>query len=213
MSPSDDRSAVLRRRALFLGSTLAALGSCQKGGAPPQAAQGPTVAVPEGEPEGAGAPEPDAAALPARDAGRPARGDMPSLEIPSGIGPIAQQHYQSLASRMTRVHGVMDEIESLAPSCGMSACEDKWELVAKKLFELEDSFGFFYGCAGSSAEAKAYAAREREHMDFYQARRKDLDAWLAGKLGDSGFVRLQEMVEKERYAHPRPCLSIACVDW
>jgi len=212
MSPTDDRAAVLRRRALFLGSTLAALGSCQKGGAPPETGKGPIVAVPAGEPEDASAPEPDAA-MPGRDASRPARGNMPSLEIPSGVSEIARSNYESLVSRMTRVHGILDEIEDVAPKCGMQACEDKWAEVAKKLYQLEDAFGFGWGCSGSSAQAKAFDARLKEHMDFYQERRKNVDAWLLGLLGEQGFARLQELVEKERYANPRPCLSIACMDW
>ncbi|MCE7892289.1 MAG: hypothetical protein DYH12_21735 [Sorangiineae bacterium PRO1] len=212
MSPTDDRAAVLRRRALFLGSTLAALGSCQKGGVPAETAQGPVVAVPEGEAEDAGV-DPDAATLPTREAGPRPRGNLPSLEIPAGISETARSNYENLVARMTRAHGVLDEIESMAPKCSMTACEDKWALVAKKLFELEDSFGFFYGCEGSSEQAKAFAVRQKEHMDFYQARRKDVETWLTGLLGEQGWARLQELLEQERFANPRPCLSIACMDW
>ena len=210
MSPPDDRATILRRRALFLGSALATLGSCQQTGAPAETASGPVISVPTGEPEDAGVNDPEP---PAGDAGPRPRGGMPSLEIPSGVSEAARSNYESLVTPMTRVHGLLDEIERVAPKCSMSACEDQWELVAKKLFELDESFGFSYVCPGSSADAKAYFARQQEHMDFYEARRKDQTAWLSGRLGEPGWARLQELVEKERYANPRPCLSYGCGDW
>ena len=210
MSPPDDRAVILRRRALLLGSALAAFSGCQKTSPPPETAGGPVVAIPESQPDDAGAAEP---ALPTRDAGsRPrSHGNMPSLEIPTGIGDRARSNYESLVARMKRVHDVLDEIERIAPKCNIGACEDQWAPVAKKLFELEDAFQFSYTCPGSSADAKAFEERRREHMEFYEARRKAVEAWLTGLAGD--WAKLQAEVDKERLANPRPCLSYACMDW
>lgn len=210
MSPPDDRAAILKRRALFLGSALATLGSCQKSGVPAETAPGPVIAVPAGEPEDAGASEGEPSA---RDAGPRSRGDMPSLEIPSGVSEAARSNYESLITRMRRVHALLDDIERMAPKCGMNACEDQWLPVAKKLFDLDDSFGFSYVCPGSSDDAKAFFVRRQEHLDFYEARRKDVTVWLTGQLGEPGWARLQELVELERLANPRPCLSYGCSDW
>lgn len=210
MSPPDDRAVILKRRALLLGSTLAALGSCQKASPPPETASGPVIAVPESEAEDAGTAEP---ALASRDGGPRPRGNMPSLEVPAGVSDAARSQFEALAQRMNRVHGVLDEIERVAPKCNITACEDQWLVVAKKLFELEDAFQFSYVCPGSSPNAKTYEERQREHMEFYQARRKDVESWLTGTLGEPGWARLQELVEKERFANPRPCLSYACSDW
>lgn len=48
-------------------------------------------------------------------------------------------------------------------------------------------------------------------MEFYEARRKAVEAWLTGLAGD--WAKLQAEVDKERLANPRPCLSYACMDW
>ncbi|MCK6536477.1 MAG: hypothetical protein L6Q84_26195 [Polyangiaceae bacterium] len=58
----------------------------------------------------------------------------------------ARSNYESLVARMKRVHEALDEIERIAPKCSISACAEKWEPVAKKLFELEVAFHFSYTC-------------------------------------------------------------------
>lgn len=213
MASMDDRAAVLRRRALFLGSTLAALGSCQKSGAPPPAAQGPVVAVPEGRAEDAGGTEPEGGSLPGREGGQRPRDGMPTLDVPEGVSDTARRRYEDLARVMTRAHSLLDDIEAALPRCGIADCEDQWAGVARKLFELEDSQRFFFACGGTSEEAKAFARRHKEHTDFYNARYQEMEGRLRAMLGDAGRNRLQELLAEERRAHPRPCLSIRCVDW
>lgn len=212
MAPPDDRAAVLRRRALFLGSALTALASCEKGGVPPETSKGPVVAVPEGVPEDAG-PEPDAGSLPVTDGGRKPKAGMPSLEIPDGLSERAKSNYEHLVARMKTVHAILDDVEAGAPKCGIAGCEDRWQPIAKKWFDLDDAFRFSYVCPGSSEQAKAFGVRRQEHMDFYQARRKEVQDWLQQKLGDAGWTRFEELVQKEQLANPRPCLSFACMDW
>lgn len=209
---ADDRRAIFHRRALFLGSALAALGSCQKTTTPTETAAGPVVAVPEGKQEDAGAvPETDAD-VPPREGGGLPRGEMPSLEMPQGISELARGRYEHLYSTMKHSHELLDQIESEVPRCSIERCEGEWQPIAKKLFALDDGFRF-YGCPGSSAEAKAYGERQKEHFEFFDRRKKEVLAWLTTTLGDAGFAKLDELVQKEHMANPRPCLSIACLDW
>jgi hypothetical protein len=213
MSPPGDRAVLLRRRALFLGSTLAALGGCEKSGAPPETATGPVVAVPESAPAEPTPTDADAGGLPPRVDPRPPAGAMPSLEIPAGVGDVARRNYEALARRMTRAHALLDSIEERTPKCAIAGCEDDWVVIARNLFDLEDNFSRLYTCPGGSEQAKAFADRQAEHMAYYERRRKDVDSMLRGKLGDAGWARLTELIDKERSANPRPCLSFACSDW
>lgn len=210
MSPADDRAAVLRRRALFIGSTLAALGGCQKNSPPAEGAGGTIVRVPAGEPT---VTEPDAGVLPTRGEGRPSRPGAPSLEIPTGLSEAGQSRYDALVRSMTRAYAMLDELEAELPSCAVARCEDQWQRTAAKLFQLHDSFRFSYSCPGSSEEAKAFELRQKEHTDYYQGRLRSLDELIAQRAGDGGRARLDELLEQESAANPRPCLSFACMDW
>lgn len=210
---ADTKRAILERRAILLGSALAGLGGCDRSG-PPAASAEPVVTVPsETEPAG-GAP------VDAPDGGAPKRrpvavdGDMPPLDVPDGVTPEARERFETLARVMTEAHQSIREIEEAVPSCGVSSCDAEWKALAKKVYDLDGHFRFFYVCPGSSESAKLYMARHEAHYKYYEARRAAMDAKIRAELPTEGDkLRWDAMIDEVRMANPVPCLSFACMDW
>lgn len=212
----DDRAAILRRRALFLGSTVAALGSCARTAPPATEPARPVVAVSKDVGDGGPTAEPDAGELPPREAHEPELGDLPPLDVPGGVSETARRNYENLASTMQSAHRVLGEALAALPDCSVTsaACESRWHAMAEKYYELQNVLRFFHICPGHSPEAQAFAERERRHLDYFQARRKTLDAALEGRLvDDAARQRFGELLADVRSARPMPCLSFACGDW
>jgi hypothetical protein len=209
---SEDRAAILRRRAFFVSSALAALGSC--GPTTPAVEPPPTeVSVPRAA-EDAG--ESDATLPPSdRDA---SRSDVPPLDVPAGVSDTARENYERLASVMTRAYAILDQIQADLPSCSIldAGCRPRYRRVADKLHELDGLFQRLFVCEGSSEEAKAYAARERAHEAYYRARRTKIETELESRLEKGGAparARWQEQREQAYQAAPHPCLKFGCPDW
>jgi hypothetical protein len=203
-----DRRTILERRALFLGSALAALGCGPKTNTT-QPADPQVVSIPGSEDT---KPTSDTEPTPPADRQPSTRGDLPPLDTPAGVSERARQNYEALAKRMTAAHDILDEMEKMIPSCAVASCEGDWKKLAEKHFALDDSFRFAHTCPGSSAEAKAYEERAKLHSDYYQKRRTGIEAQIATAVG-SGDQRYQELRNEVARANPRPCLSFACGDW
>lgn len=214
----DDRSIILRRRALYVGGSLALLSSCARSGGEAHEPEPPStsVVVPSVDESDAGV---------VMDAAPPGRGassqrpGMPSLEIPDGVSETARRNYERLLSTITAAHDLIDEIEAALPAgCSVTDknCEPSWRVVADKRDQLNEKFRFAHYCKGSSADAKAFAEREREHRTFYEQRLAALDQLVkqtvagAGPNGETEWSRIQRDVRRGK---PRVCLSFACVDW
>jgi hypothetical protein len=207
-----DKRAVLERRALFLGSALAALGGCARTTPPAEHADPAVVAVPTPGSATASAPSPDAG-LPERGE-KATLGDLPPLDVPDGASEAARQRYEHLARVMTDAHRAIDDISGSVPSCDVGSCEQEWRALARKVFDLDGLFRFFYSCPGGSEEAKAYAERERAHVQHYSERRTAMDKQIADALGsDAARRRWDQLLDDVRTANPVPCLSFACRDW
>jgi hypothetical protein len=217
----DDRSVILSRRALYLGSTLAVLSSCARSGGEPREPEAPStnVVVPNVDEEDAGEVATADAEPPQRSDDPKRRPGMPSLEIPSGVNDVARGNYERLATQVTEAHDLIDQIENGLPSCAVTdqSCEITWRRIAEKRDLLgERRFSFSHVCKGSSADAKAFEAREAEHRTFILQRLAALDKLLAdtvasaGKAGTLEWERIQADVRRDK---PRVCLSFACVDW
>lgn len=217
----DDRSAILRRRAFFVTSAMAALGACatqrtadSKEPSPPPATA--TVSVPRAPPD-AGEPEVDAA-LPERDAAL-ATGDVqPPLVIPAGVSDTARAKYERLVSTMTRAYALLDDIERWMPSCNilMPKCEPAFRRVAGQLHELDGMFQRMFVCHGSSEEAKTYGELERAHEQHYQKRRRVVLERIEASLaphGDPARARWEKARQDAFSAAPHPCLKFGCPDW
>jgi hypothetical protein len=209
----DDRARILLRRTAFLGGALAAIGCTTKPPAEPPGSSA-VVAVPESDPEpgDAGIEPPPRKA----DAGR---AGLPSFDVPGNIGPKAREQFQRFFDSVKRIHPLLDDIETLIPEgCSVldASCQDRWRRLASKQNQLREIQTFMYSCPGSSADAKLYAEREKEHLDYINERQKKINERLSkslerdGKAGDDRYARIQE----EAYsAAPYPCLSVGCEDW
>jgi hypothetical protein len=212
MNPAD-RALILRRRALFVGSTLAALGSCAREAPPAEHGKSETVMIPEADRDAAGAAEgQDGAAVPPRV--RPS-GDLPPFDTPPGVSGVARDNYEHLARTMQAAHRTLDELESAIPTCPISdpSCENRWRAVAERQYELENVFRFYHICPGRSEEARAFNERDKAHRAYFEARRSKLQARLEAALGAGGAQRFEQMLMDVRQARPVPCLSFACSDW
>jgi len=216
MSPRDsDRLAVLQRRALFVGSALATLGSCARSTSPAEHAESPVVVVPDERSDaGESSGELADAALPPRKEPTSSLGDMPPLEAPDGVPDSVRERYERLARVMTDAHRAVDDITSGVPSCDVTSCEAQWRALATKVYELDGLFRFFFVCPGSSADAKAYGVRAEAHQQYYSERRARMDEKIATALGGAAArKRWEELLREAGMANPMPCLSFACVDW
>jgi len=206
-----DRRTILERRALFLGSALATLGGCgrQSPAAEPQPPH--VLSIPATNDEAH-------AAVDAPDAASPPRspvsdGDMPPLDIPSGVSERARENYEALANRMTNAYGILTKMERSIPNCSITSCEDKWRALAEKHISLDAGFRFAYTCPGNSADAKAYREREKAQMDYYAARRLRVEEAIYSALDAGGNTRYEQIRAEIQSANPAPCLSFACSDW
>lgn len=202
-----DRRTILERRALFLGSALAAMGCGPKANTTEPAEQ-KVVSIPHSADT---TPTEDAAPANPPDRAPSTRGDMPPLDIPPGVSERARQNYEYLAKRMTAAHDILDEMEKLLPSCDIKSCEADWKQLAERHFELDGSYRT-YTCPGTSADAKAYEERAKLHHEFLEKRRSAVEGRITSTLG-SGAQRYEELRNDVARAHPRPCLSFACADW
>jgi hypothetical protein len=210
---SDDRAAILRRRAFFVSSAVAVLGSCARTAPPAEPTSPPEINVPEGDPD-AGATD---AALPSSDRDAP-RADGPPLDVPAGVSETAREKYERLASVMTRAYGILDQIEADLPSCSIldPSCEPRFRRVADQLNELDGLFQRFFVCGGASEEAKAYGEREKAHQEHYRKRRAGIEGQIESELskdGERGRARWDALRREAYQAAPFPCLKFACPEW
>jgi hypothetical protein len=211
----DDRCTILRRRAFFVTSAVAAFGACARTPPAEPTSPAPVVSVPLAV-EDAGEP-PEDTAPPARDASPSAEG-APPLLVPAGVSDTARGNYERLVRTMTRAYGVLDEIDAAMPGCPVLSpkCVPRWRDVAEKLHELDGMFQRLFVCHGSSPEAKTYADIEQAHQQHYGKRRariqEQLDALLE-RGGDPARARWEELKRDAFQAAPHPCLKFACPDW
>ncbi len=216
--PNDDRSAILRRRAFFVSSAMAALGACTR--TPPAEPEAPTprvVSVPS-VPQDAAVSSEDAPAPESTADAAPDSDVAPPLIMPAAVSDTARAKYEQLISTMTRAYRVLDEIEADMPSCGISSakCAPSYRRIATKLHELDGMFQRMFVCGGSSPEAKSYEDLARAHQRHYEKRRSNIqqriDALLAAD-GESGKTLWQDFRRDAFQAAPHPCLKFGCPDW
>jgi hypothetical protein len=215
MSESDDdRARILLRRAAFVSGALAALGCAPH--KPAESGPGTSpVAIPETS-EGQEPTEPPPNKAPVAET---PEGAPPSFELPDGIGEEATENFKRLFSNMQRIHPIVEEMAKLVPDgCSVldSKCEDAWRRLAAKHNELREIQTFMYSCPGTSADAKLYAEREKEHLEYVAARMGAITRRIDKSLeadGARGPERWEELQQEAYNAAPYPCLSIACRDW
>jgi hypothetical protein len=207
-SSPDDRNAILRRRARFVGSALLALAGCggEQAKPPPES----PVDVPPAH----------ATPAPATPAPGPSKqATLPPLDVPEDARGTARQMYEGLAVKVTRVHDKLDEMNRLLPdACDLSekgeACGGAWRLVAKDLDELRFEISEFTPlCPGQSSEAQAFQERVEQHTSYANDRLQALNARIerAFSSAPGGAEGWREFAAKERT--PRPVACLDCATW
>jgi hypothetical protein len=205
----DNRAAILRRRALFVGSALTAIGCT------PQTKEGPTATTaPPSAPvvsvaAPATSPAPSATVVPEEPA--PKVAGMPGYDKPEGLSEAANGNYDRLHKFMKESHAMLAPLAAKVPSCKLSGCEDDYRKAATVLTELTKDLRLFYICPGKSAEGQAFEPHKSAHMEFLRKRMGELDQRLSTASGNAeGWKALRSEIAMSK---PTPCLSFACPDW
>jgi hypothetical protein len=209
----DPRSIILRRRALMLGSALAALSGCSS--EPAAVAPSTVVDVPSAGSARA-LPEPEGritkAEGPSRDDG------MPPLDVPSDADGVARRMFEQLAERIPKLHQRIDGIDrAVPPGCSVveAGCEDRWEALIAELRTVEREIDALEPlCRGSSEQAQRYLERVRAHAEHARQRRDRAVARIERDLRQQGAAavqRFEQLKATGQTATLRPCLS--CRSW
>lgn len=208
----DDRKTILRRRAFFVTSALAALGGCARGS--PANQPDNTVQVPESTDDPV---ESDASTGPPRQPNPTGRAGMPPTDIPGGVTPRTHAYYENLYDVVESFHAHVDTIEASMSRCkGFDEACEKQELprIAKALNGIDDVLERLHACGAKSDEAKAYMERESAHLRFVGQRRETMEQKLGELLAPGGKAAEAKLKSlREAGAVPRPCLEYACPEW
>jgi hypothetical protein len=207
----------LRRRAAFLSTALAAFGGCSRSAPPadePAGASRTEVVVPEAESDAGtineAVPEPEQRPKPVLA--------PPSLETPPGVSETARERFDGLGKQMREIYALLDSLD-VPQKCDIASasCDARWRKLASDLVTLDDRARWISSpCRGSSKDAKLYAEREKEHVDYLALRRKQLMAEIDEALASGGALAQKRWKEHQREARlnrPQVCLSYGCVDW
>jgi hypothetical protein len=204
----DSRSAILRRRAAFLSSALAA---CTPATASTDGAtRPPVVTLPPATNSVAPQPTASVAQPPA-----PKPGVDPRYDIPTGLSPQAAHKYEQLYDAMKHVHGQLDEVDAKLPACDINKspdCERLFREVATHLNDVDNTMRLLYIGPGTSDEAMAFEPIKLAQLELVRARIERTKKAVDDKAGAGlkTWVRIQADVAQ---AHAVPCLSFACPDW
>jgi hypothetical protein len=214
MNDDADRAQILRRRALFMSSALAALGCSGPAGSAKGAPVPPVVSVP---PPGAGA-DAGTEAPPKASPRSPPDGEMPPLDVPEGMGDDPRQQFDRLYGQVRDAHALLERLEKALPGdCTVTnaACDTRWRSIADGLLEYEEMFRFMQPiCKGSSAAAKLWEERARAHLEYLSKRRGRLDARIVELVqSEPARTRWDQHQQDAQLARPQICLSFACTDW
>lgn len=124
----------------------------------------------------------------------------------------ARLKYETLARRVIRGHDVMDVMDRTIPTCSPANCEARWKTFVEQ--QLQALRAYTFECAGSSADAKAYAQLERTHMEALINRYTELTV-LIYEAASSESERYEQLLKDGQKAHPAPSTSGVCeeADW
>ena len=208
----DDRDLILRRRARFLSSALAALSGC----APTPPAEHPepgVVAVPSAERE----EPPQGSPPPERERPPPRWGDMPPLDVPPGLDAEATRLLTDLAATMNDVHPELDAIEAgLRSDCRPEdpSCASHFKALLGKRRQIEGKLRFTRPfCPAKSKDQELAVSRIDAHLDYIAKRNQAIDETIESLLargGPDARSRWARYRSESFAAHPQICLSVAC---
>jgi hypothetical protein len=214
MTFDDDRAQILRRRAAFVSSALAALGCSGAQPAPAAGGETPVVSVPPAPAKGEepAAEQPPVAAEPAE------QHPQPSYELPPGISDEARSRFEHLFTQVKSAHALLERMERTLPvRCDVtsSACDAQWRSIADGFVDYDELVRFLAPvCPGSSQGAKLYLERSRAHLDALAKRRGRLEQRIVDLMQtDVARARWDAHQGDARQARPMVCLSFACSDW
>lgn len=202
-----DKEAILRRRALFLGSTLAALSCSSPEKVAPDAAVDTAIVPTPGS-----APAASGTAIPREPAGSSWAAIMtgaPPLDAPPAGAAISEQERAALADQAEDMRGVYEALgrawDQGAPDCPPESCKSQWEETVKQIRRVvEGTHGPL--CGWGESEPISYIERDEAHRRFLREQAEALRARLTEAAKRAG--------QEEAWAQIRiggivahPCLS------
>lgn len=206
------RAAILRRRAVFVGSALTALSGCPQ---PPSAEPRKNEPVVTVEPASQTATVPTGSGVVTRSSATP-KAKAVSLEIPEGVNATARSYYEQLARSVPLIHADLDSAEkTLAGICDItdSQCDARWLAFAKTMAAVDDvAQDLGPPCGGTSADAKAFYARLAEHRAAISERKRQIMERVDKLLQDAA-AKAKWTAHQAAAAVPQPCLDYSCNDW
>jgi outer membrane protein OmpA-like peptidoglycan-associated protein len=202
-----DREAILARRALLVGSTLAAL-SCSSPGKPRA----------DGSVETADVPPPGSAASAAGSAIAPppepsswesVMMKAPPLEPPPASAAISENERKVLTEQASNMRAAYAELGKVwdqgPPDCAPSSCEERWQESTKKIFGiLEGRRGPL--CGWGAGEPISFIERFDAHQQFLREQAEVLKKRFAEAAERSGQEREWRRLQVGGMI-PQPCLS------
>jgi hypothetical protein len=203
-----DRLTILRRRAFFVGSALAAMG-CPRDPSPQPGVQ-PTVGV-----EPASSAELATSGVTTHGTSEPGE-KMPPLDVPSDVNATAKANFESLAQEIPAIHKELDAANAALDgicSIGDRDCDPRWQEVAKHFGQLDVYLdNLAPRCPGTSADAKRFEERLAQHKAFIAKRKSAIEARIAALVAD-GAAKQKWQDHLAGAVVPRPCLDYSCSDW
>ncbi len=215
----DPRAAILKRRALLLGSALAALGGAGSTGCPPagqqESSNAPIVGVASID-GGATLPDPTGE----HHAGRPIKPKetMPPLVVPEGVQGVARSMYEHLNKKVPPIHAklsLLEKVERGLGGCSIldAKCEERWKSLSKEYAAVSGATdGLRPRCPGSSEAAQQYSAHVGEHQAFLRKRQERLLKRIQNRLkkdGEGALAKWREFSTQRIGA----MICLSCMDW
>jgi hypothetical protein len=202
-----DREQILRRRALFLSSTMVALAGCERpgSGAPPQTS---AVVVPEAH----GAAPSSSRALPSPP-GLPPPDAPPSLQPPAEAEKYADMARSTVQLLETLAEQIAQLDRGLPTDC-RGGCKAQLEPLAQRLRAFEEQLDSLRSlCPASSPEGEALESWQEEHRAYYLRRAARLDRAareLARRFeGDAGEAAWAALRRNDL----RAMVCLSCMQW
>jgi len=212
-----ERAAIMRRRAMFLSSTLATL-SCSSSG-PGADVPEPVVQIPQPSAtvQASTTTEPSVPTTPPKVKGleswQQVEAKAPPLSVPAGAPPGDKSELESMSKVLAPSYAILESVWSSAPlDCdyGQPKCDQRWSAFEKAMEKLEQRIDGMEPLCGPAYDRTVATVRYRTHMSYLRNRHR--------QLREAADRTIKTWGEKQHAAYVaanplkvmmRPCLSCA----
>lgn len=202
-----DKEAIVARRALFVGTTLAAL-SCSS----PEKVSPDAAVETVGVPMPGSAPASSGSALPREQppgSWASIMAGAPPLDAPPASAGVSEQERTALAEQAKAMRAAYDALgkawEQGPPECPPESCRSKWEETARQISNLVEGMRGPL-CGWAESEPISTIERDGAHRRFLQKQAGALEKRFAEAAKRAGQTEAWEKIRMGGVV-PHPCLS------